>query len=161
MKKAESAAPSSTGLQMAAKSPARLAKEKEPAFKEHDVIQRMYENQVGNTDKKMMDKMQQQAETVKEGKRLYLDRTNQSANANMYPVLGAKAGAAELFHRRATNDFRDKSKDVYQAPPVSKTFEVKDNFVHNQIANKNKRNVEHFKNLYNRAVFTDAKRHVV
>jgi hypothetical protein len=51
-------APSSTGQQSAAKSPARLAKEKEPVFKQHDVIQRMYENQISNTDKKMMDQMQ-------------------------------------------------------------------------------------------------------
>lgn len=33
--------------------------------------------------------------------------------------------------------------------------------MHNQIANKNKVNVEHFKNIYNRAIFTDTKRHVI
>lgn len=100
---------------MAGKSPARLAKEKEPNFKQHDVIQRMYENQINNTDRRMMDNMQQQPDVkdMKEGKRLYLDKTNQSDGANMYPVLSAAAGAGELFHRRATNDFRDKSKDVY------------------------------------------------
>ena len=66
-----------------------------------------------------------------------------------------------MFHRRATNDFRDKSKDVYVAPPVTKTFEVKNNFVHNQIANKNKVNVEHFKNIFNKKLFTAAKRHII
>jgi hypothetical protein len=49
----------------------------------------------------------------------------------MYPVMEQEEGGRELFHRRATNDFRDKSKDVYIAPPVSKTFEIKNNFVHN------------------------------
>ena len=44
VKKAGSVAPGGTGLSMAGKSPARLAKEKEPNFKQHDVIQRMYEN---------------------------------------------------------------------------------------------------------------------
>lgn len=68
---------------------------------------------------------------MNEGKRLYLDRTNQSAGINMYPVMEQEEGGRELFHRRATTDFRDKSKDVYIAPPVSKTFEIKNNFVHN------------------------------
>lgn len=123
----------------------------------------MYENQINSTHKAMMDNMQQQLDIkdIKEGKRLFKDKTNMSSNANMYPVLSTEDGAGELFHRRATNDFRDKSKDVYVAPPVSKTFEVKDNFVHNQIANKNKVNVDHFKNIYNRKIFTDTKRYVI
>jgi hypothetical protein len=159
MKPASSHTPSS--LNSAAKSPARLAREKEPNFKQHDVIQKMYLKQVDNTDKRMMDKMQQQLVGTTEGKRLYPDKTNTSAGANMYPVLPSEEGGAELFHRRATNDFRDKSKDVYVAPPVSKTFELKNNFVHNQIANKNKVNVDHFKNIFNKKIFTDAKRHVI
>jgi hypothetical protein len=123
----------------------------------------MYLKQVDNTDKRMMDKMQQQLDEKdrKEGKRLYPDKTNASAGANMYPVMPVEEGGRELFHRRATNDFRDKSKDVYESPPVSKTFELKNNFVHNQIANKNKVNVDHFKNIFNKAIFTDAKRHVI
>lgn len=110
-----------------------------------------------------MDKMQQQLDfrQIKEGKRLFLDKTNASASANMYPVLSKGQGADDLMYRRATNDFRDKSKDVYHAPPVSKTFQEKNTFVHNQIANKNKVNVDHFKNIYNKKVFNDVRRNVV
>ena len=123
----------------------------------------MYDNQLNSAHKAMMDRMQQQPDVreLKEGKRLYLDKTNMSADVNMYPVLSTEEGGTELYHRRATNDFRDKSKDVYVPPPVSKTFEVKDNFVHNQIANKNKVNVDHFKNIYNRQTFNDKKRHII
>lgn len=163
LNKADTAPRTGNALNAVAKSPARLAKEKEPNFKQHDVIQRMYENQINSTHKAMMDGMHQQPDIreLKEGKRLFLDKTNASADVNMYPVLSSEEGGNELYHRRATNDFRDKSKDVYVPPPVSKTFEVKDNFVHNQIANKNKVNVDHFKNIYNRQTFNDKKRHII
>ena len=79
----------------------------------------------------------------------------------MYPVLSKEQGAHELFHRRQTDDYCDKHDVEYTPPPVSKIFETKNTFVHNQIANKNKVNVEHFKNIFNKKTFSDKKRALI
>lgn len=79
----------------------------------------------------------------------------------MYPVVDQDKGGAEYFHRRQTSDFGEKHNIEYVPPPVSKIFDEKNTFVHNQIANKNKVNVQHFANIFNKKVFTDKKRSLV
>lgn len=55
-------------------------------FKQHDVIQKLYEKNANSTVK-ILDKMQQQPDRGADGKRLFLDKTNMSNTMNMYPVL--------------------------------------------------------------------------
>lgn len=125
-------------------------------FKQHDVIQRMYEINA-NSDLKLMDKMQQQPEGRPNGKRLFLDKTNLSDKQNLSPFTEG----SDFFHRRVTADYCEKKTADYIAPPVSKVFEEKNTFVHNQIANKNKVNVDHFANIFNKKVFTKSKKNLV
>ena len=54
----------------------------------------------------------------------------------MYP-----AENHNYYHRRVTEEFCDKAGIEYVEPPVTKVFDEKNTFVHNQIANKNKVNV--------------------
>jgi hypothetical protein len=60
-----------------------------------------------------------------------------------------------------TMDYGAKHDIDYVAPPVTKLYDEKNTFVHNQIANKNKVNVQHFANIFNKKVFTDRKRELV
>lgn len=75
----------------------------------------------------------------------------------MYPVLPPNEGGAELFHRRTRADYSPKNNIKYIPPPVSKDINDKSTFVHNCIANKNKSNIGHFDNIYNKKVFNDEK----
>ena len=79
----------------------------------------------------------------------------------MYPVLTKEEGAEHLYHRRMADDYCAKHNIENVPPPVSKVFEHKSTFVHNQIANKNKVNVEHFKNIFNKSTFTEQKRTLI
>jgi hypothetical protein len=90
----------------------------------------MYERTALN-DEKFLDGMQQQPSGRGDGKRLFLDKTNNSAKQNMYPVLNKEEGGQELFHRRQTDDYCAKHEIEYIPPPVSKVFETKNTFVHN------------------------------
>jgi hypothetical protein len=94
------------------------------------MIQRLY-NKNANCKVKIMDGMQQQPDWKPDGKRLFLDRTNQSHTENMYPILDAKEGGTDFFYRRVTDEYPKKSAEDYEAPPVSKIFEEKNTFVHN------------------------------
>ena len=88
-----------------------------------------------------------------EGKRLFLDQTNASHKQNMYPTIDMTDGGKELFFRRTAKEFYDKSNIVYKPPPVSKVFPKRHSFVHNCVANKNKINLDHFDDIYNKKVF--------
>ena len=46
-------------------------------------------------------------------------------------------------------------------PPVVKNLQDKSTFVHNCIANKNKSNISHFENIYNKRVFNDRKHKIM
>jgi|TARA_B110001450_G_scaffold224282_1_gene221825 hypothetical protein len=79
----------------------------------------------------------------------------------MYPVLPSAEGGAELFHRRTRTDYSPKHNIKYVPPPVSKDIHEKSTFVHNCIANKNKSNIGHFDNIYNKKVFTADKHKII
>lgn len=79
----------------------------------------------------------------------------------MYPVLAREQGGAELYHRRTRTDYSPKHNVTYVPPPVSKDITDKSTFVHNCIANKNKSNIGHFDNIYNKKVFNDNKYNIV
>lgn len=78
----------------------------------------------------------------------------------MYPVLPLEDGG-NFYHRRVTHDYGEKSLKDYVAPPVSKHYDQKNTFVHNQVANKYKVNVDHFANIFNRKVFDEKKRALI
>lgn len=98
--------------------------------------------------------MQEQADGYALGKRLFLDKVNQSDAKNMHPVLAEAEGGKDLYFRRVKETYYDKHDIEYQPPPVVKDILKKSTFVHNCIANKNKINVEHFDSIYNKKVFT-------
>ena len=75
----------------------------------------------------------------------------------MYPVLASDAGGAEFFHRRVTTDYSPKHDITYVPPPVTKSIQDKSTYVHNCITNKNKSNIGHFDNIYNKKVFNEQK----
>jgi hypothetical protein len=79
----------------------------------------------------------------KDGKRLFLDRVNNSNDENMYLV-----DHAQKVYERHRTEFPDKSKINYENPEFS-TFnkKTKTSFVHNTVMNKNKANIEHLKNV--------------
>ena len=54
------------------------------------------------------------------GKKIFVDLMNQSSSQNMYPMEATPEDTQELFHRRHTFDFANKSKVQYVPPPVSK-----------------------------------------
>ena len=93
--------------------------------------------------------------------RLFTDLVNQSDKKNMYPVLPSAEGGAELFHRRTKTDYNRKDNITYVPPPVSKDLTDKSTFVHNCIANKNKSNIGHFDNIYNKRVFNINKQKIM
>lgn len=75
----------------------------------------------------------------------------------MYPVLAPEDGGAEFYHRKITTDYSPKHNIQYVPPPVTKSINDKSTYVHNCIANKNKSNIGHFDNIYNKKVFNDQK----
>jgi hypothetical protein len=88
-------------------------------FKNHEVIEKLYNKNVGSKTK-IMDGMQQQPDWKPDGKRLFIDRTNQSHTENMYPILAQEKGGNEFFHRRHISDYPEKSLENYQDPPIVK-----------------------------------------
>ena len=116
----------------------------------------MYEN-LAHSKVKFLDGMQQQAFGRPDGKKLFMEKTNYSDKQNMYPVLKDQE-AENLLRRRMADDYGAKHDIEYIPPPVSKIFDHKSTFVHNAIANKNKVNVEHFKNIFNKKTFSEEKR---
>ena len=68
------------------KSPLRKVA-KESIFKNHDLIQKIYEARVNNADGDIFTKMQSDLDTIKkDGKRLFLDRVNNSNAENMHEI---------------------------------------------------------------------------
>ena len=79
----------------------------------------------------------------------------------MYPVLDMEKGGLELFYRRVRSDYSPKHNIEYVPPPVVKNLQDKSTFVHNCIANKNKSNIGHFENIYNKKVYNDIKHQIM
>lgn len=102
-----------------------------------------------------------QQQKVKGGMRLFTELVNKSDKVNMYPVITNPEGQAELFHRRTRTDYSPKHDIKYVPPPVVKDVTDKSTFVHNCIANKNKSNIGHFDNIYNKKVFTKNKFEII
>lgn len=90
----------------------------------------------------MFNSMQSDLDQIKkDGKRLFLDRVNNSDANNMHPVDPLQKAFNKNLH-----DYPDKSKIVYENPELA-TFKrnTRNSFVHNTVSNKNKANADHLK----------------
>lgn len=98
---------------------------------------------------------------VNSGKRIFIDLMNQSNSSNMYPVDPNPIEQKNLYHRRNTSDFRNKTYEKYIPPPVSKLIEKKHSWVHNTLANKTQSNHEFVERMRSGAVLTPARRKII
>ena len=101
--------------------------------------------------------MAQQDLTPAKTKKLFIELVNISDKKNMYPVVPDDQGGSELYQTMNDGEFRPKHEVKYEPPPVVKSFPARTSFVHNCIANKNKSNISHFENIYNKKVFNPKK----
>ena len=88
--------------------------------------------------------MAKEERKTKDGKKLYVDRVNISDVKNMHPIENDQM---KYFHSMNQQEYKDKSKEEYQAPPMQSIKKKKNSFVHTQIANKSKTNNDHLENL--------------
>ena len=65
----------------------------------------------------------------------------------MHPVETDPSVLREFNQPKGSIDYGDKSKIVYEAPPVTKKFKDRHSFVHNQVQNKTKSNNEHYEDI--------------
>ena len=109
-------------------------------------------------------KMTQQSLVAPRGKKMDYggsEGVQSSCAQNMYPRTTDKHKETELFFRRTNEDYNNKHGVAYQPPPVVKAFDKKHSFVHNCIENKNKTNIAHFENIYNKRVFNSNKANIL
>lgn len=80
----------------------------------------------------------------KDGKRLFLDRVNNSNAENMHHI-----DLSQKLIARNTSDFPDKSNIQYENPSFADfRRNTKNNFVHNTILNKQKSNDDHLRKIH-------------
>ena len=109
--------------------------------KGHDIVKKLHDK-LTNAKEDLFASMNSPV-SITDGKRLFLDRVNQSDAANLHPVDKDPENQKGLLQGRNLQDYSDKTKLVYKAPPIVKSFPKKHSFVHNQIANKTKTNNDH------------------
>ena len=81
---------------------------------------------------------------------------NVSDAKNMYPVFD-KQQASALFKKGYDVNYPNRAEMEYKPPQVIKHFPKSHSFVHTCIDNKYKVNLEHFKGIYSKEVFTKEK----
>ena len=102
---------------------------REVSLKQNDGLNRLYER-MGNAEGNLFDTMMQETDAIG-GKRLFRDRVNISDDGNMYPVEKDLSVLKTINESKMNLDYADKSKIIYEAPPVVKTFKDRHSFVHN------------------------------
>jgi hypothetical protein len=105
------------------------AMKREISHNNNEELNRLYESKA-NADGNLFDTMMQETDPIG-GKRLFRDRVNISDAGNMHPVETDISVLRNMNEPKSNLDYADKSKIIYEAPPVVKTFKDRHSFVHN------------------------------
>ena len=104
---------------------------REVALKHNDGLNRLYEKQA-NADGNLFSTMMQEGDHIG-GKRLFKDRVNISDAGNMHPIETDLQILRTINEPKSNLDYGDKSKIIYEPPPVVKSYKDRHSFVHNQV----------------------------
>ena len=131
------------------------AMKREVSLKHNEGLNRLYE-QKANAESNIFETMMQETDPFG-GKKLFKEQVNISDAANMHSVetdLSVLRGYNEPKHGI---DYADKSKIIYEPPPVVKNFKERHSFVHNQVQNKTKTNNEHYNDIIGSKILNQRK----